>query len=524
VSARAAAVPAPRLSSNGVRGVFRAELRKLLAQLAIRVLFLVCLLGPAAFAVVLGEQSGVPGDTLLGVWVHSSGFAVPFVVLGFAGYLGLPVVAGALAGDLFASEDRYGTWKTVLTRSRTRRDVFLGKVLAAATIMVALVGLAGLSSLVAGLLLTGDQPLVGLSGALVPSAEAPWLVLASWALVIPPALAFTGLAVLFSLATRSGIMGVLAPVLIALAMQLLALIGRGGVVHSLLLASAFDAWHGLLTAPKFYVPMLIAVGVSVLWLAACLGASWMMLRRRDFAGPPVARRQGWVTPLRTVLGAAALLAVLAAAGNLGPVPVTRARLEASVGRAFGALTALQQRELGRSVPGGSELDQRVSCARRSGKSQGPGDDWTCTMTVIAQQAGYNPLQLTPVTYDLGVKSNGCYKAEAPPSFVGRQTMTDARGAGVVNPLFIIYGCFDPTATVRCAELVRCPAPAPGSGAGRATPPGRSPESASRPAQEPPPQVQKAAREALRKQEQKLGPARLREIQEAEKRLAEGRPP
>ena len=50
---------------------------------------------------------------------------------------------------------------------------------------------------------------------------------------------------------------------------------------------------------------------------------------------------------------------------------------------------------------------------------------------------------TPVTYDVTVQSNRCYKAESPPSFVGQQTMRDANGRTVVNPLFTIYGCFNP---------------------------------------------------------------------------------
>jgi hypothetical protein len=41
-----------------------------------------------------------------------------------------------------------------------------------------------------------------------------------------------------------------------------------------------------------------------------------------------------------------------------------------------------------------------------------------------------------------VQSGGCYKATSPPSFVGQQTMRDANGDQVVNPLFVLYGCFD----------------------------------------------------------------------------------
>ena len=118
--------------------VYRTERRKLLAQLSTRVLALVCALGPIAFALILKLQSGVPADTLLGVWVHSSGYALPFVVLAFGGFWGFPLLAGALAGDLFSCEDRYGTWKTVLTRSASRWDVFVGKVFAAGTFAAAL--------------------------------------------------------------------------------------------------------------------------------------------------------------------------------------------------------------------------------------------------------------------------------------------------------------------------------------------------------------------------------------------------
>ena len=43
-----------------------------------------------------------------------------------------------MAGDIFSSEDHFGTWKTVLTRSRGRGELFAGKVLAALTFALAL--------------------------------------------------------------------------------------------------------------------------------------------------------------------------------------------------------------------------------------------------------------------------------------------------------------------------------------------------------------------------------------------------
>jgi ABC-2 type transport system permease protein len=67
-----------------------------------------------------------------------------------------------LAGDVFSSEDRYGTWKTVLTRSLRRQELFAGKVLTVATLVAWLVALLALSSVAAGVLVVGDQSLVGL--------------------------------------------------------------------------------------------------------------------------------------------------------------------------------------------------------------------------------------------------------------------------------------------------------------------------------------------------------------------------
>ncbi len=49
------------------------------------------------------------------------------VILGFASLWGFPVISSVVGGDLFASEDRYGTWKTVLARARSRAEFFAGQ-------------------------------------------------------------------------------------------------------------------------------------------------------------------------------------------------------------------------------------------------------------------------------------------------------------------------------------------------------------------------------------------------------------
>ena len=443
-----AIAPAARgtlIGSQQTRGVwraYRAERRKLVAQLPTRLLAVVCVLGPFAFAGILKVQSGLPSDTLFGVWARSSGSATALVVLGFAGSWGLPVIAGVIAGDLFSSEDRHGTWKTALTRSCTRGELFAGKVLAGSVFTLGLLGLLAVASIAAGLLLVGSQSLVGLSGLLIAPGRTLLLVIASWVVSALPALAFMSLAILFSVSTRNGIVGVMGPSVINLVMQLLGLLGTGVWVHTLLVASAFDDWHGLFTTHQFFGPLVAGSLVSVAWVVACLGASWAILRKRDFAGTPT-RAAGWALPARVALVSIAVIAFLAIASGWGPAGITAERLRHAITPTFNNLTLLQQRLLGRAVPPGAKLNVLTTCNRRAGTSQGPGDDWVCTLDVFIPQAGAVPFAQTPVTYDISVKANGCYKAEAPPSFVGQQLMRDPAGHTIVNPLFTIYGCFNP---------------------------------------------------------------------------------
>ena len=434
--------PLRTAARGGLIGAYRAECRKLSSQLAVRILALVCLIGPFAFAAVLRAQSGSPTDTLFGALVHSSGFAVSLVVLSFAGSWGFPLLAGIVAGDIFSSEDRYGTWKTVLTRSCSRSDLFAGKLLAAATFATALALLTLLASLVAGVLIVGEQSLTGLGGTLLSPWHALGLTVASWLLCIPPLLAFASTAALLSIASRNGIVGVIGPSVVALVMELLALVGAGVWAHMLLVASAFVTWPALFTAHPYFGPLVVGLVVSLVWSAACVGGSWLLLRRRDFAGPGAARGRSWTLPARLVLAAAVLIALIALAGNLGPAGVTAARLQSNITPNFENLTLLQQRLLGRVAPVGTKLNVHPHCYRHGSSPHGPGE-WTCALELFIPQPGAVPYQQAPVSYDVSVQSDGCYKAESPPSFIGQQTMRDADGHNVVNPLFTFYGCLNP---------------------------------------------------------------------------------
>lgn len=257
------------------------ELRKLRAQPRVQLLLALCLLLPPALGVGLAAQTGLPKDSLFGRYVHDSGFALPLLVLGFAGTWVLPLLTSLVAGDIFAGEDGQRTWSALLTRSRTRSEVFTGKVLAASLTALALLAVLAASSVVAGLAVAGSRPLTSLSGGQLSPGRAVTVVAASWLSVVPPLLAFTALACLVSVVSRSSVVGVGAPVVLGLVMQLLSLVGGLGRLPQLLPSAPFFAWRGLLREHPFYGPLWQGALVSTVWIVACLVPARLVLLRRD---------------------------------------------------------------------------------------------------------------------------------------------------------------------------------------------------------------------------------------------------
>ena len=259
----------------------RWELTKLRAQLRARVALLLCLLAPIAAVIVVHGQGRPPKDTLFGRYVHESGFAVPLLILGFAAQWLLPLLTAVVAGDIFASEDQHGTWKTVLTRSASRAQIFWAKTFTA--LLFAVTGLVVLaaSTIVTSVLVVGHQDLVGLTGQMIPSGRAAGLVIASWATALAPLIGFTCLAILLSVRTRNPAFGIAAPVVLGMVMTLVGSLGGVEAIRPVLLTTPFESWHGLLAEHQFFSPLVTGLLVSAGWAIACLAAAFVSLRRAD---------------------------------------------------------------------------------------------------------------------------------------------------------------------------------------------------------------------------------------------------
>jgi ABC-2 type transport system permease protein len=234
--------------------------------------------------VIINGQQRPPKDSLFGRYIHESGYAVPLLMLGFAAQWVLPLLTALVAGDIFASEDQHGTWKTVLTRSTSRAQLFWAKTLVSLGFALCVLVLLATSTIVSSVLIVGHQPLTGLTGQLIPSGQALRLVIASWATALAPLLGFTCLAILLSVLTRNPAFGIAAPVVIGMVMQLFGTLGGVEAIRPLLLTTPFESWHGLLAQHPFDSPLLGGLVTSAAWSVLCLTFAFVSLRGRDITG------------------------------------------------------------------------------------------------------------------------------------------------------------------------------------------------------------------------------------------------
>jgi len=260
------------------------EMSKLAAQARARWTLMICLIAPVAIVVIVNAQQRPPKDSLYGRYIHQSGFAVALLILGFAAQWILPLLTALVAGDIFASEDQHGTWKTVLTRSASRGQIFWAKTITALGFATAVLLILTTSTILASVLIAGHEGLVGLTGQIIPSGTAARLTVESWASQLAPMLGFTCLAILLSVRSRNPAVGIAAPVVLGMVMQLAGSLGGVTGIRPLLLTTPFESWHGLLTQDRFYAPLMVGLAVSGVWCVVCLIAARSTLLRRDITG------------------------------------------------------------------------------------------------------------------------------------------------------------------------------------------------------------------------------------------------
>ncbi|WP_327294385.1 ABC transporter permease [Streptomyces sp. NBC_01197] len=375
----------PAVHRVSVARAYRFELVKLVSQWRIRLLVLACWVVPALFVAVVSRQSTLPVDTLFGRWMNATGWAGPLVVLGFAGTWALPLVTSLVAGDVFASEDRLGTWRHLLVAVRSPRRIFAAKALASLTVILLLViGLAG-SSAAGGVLAVGNQPLVGLDGHLLTSGDAAVRVLLAWACVLAPTLALAGIGLLGSVVLGRSPMGLLLPALVALAMQLAQMLPLPVAMRLALPGYAFIAWNGLFTSSAQLAPVLTGIAVSLVWAMTATVLAYLLFLRRDFTNPTDegSGRRAFTAGVLPLVGLTAVtFGIVAGATGATGSGIKQEKVQRSVATAFAHLYRIQTQQLHR--PAVTEAQLRATAACNKGgvdrDAEGPGNDWHCVVS------------------------------------------------------------------------------------------------------------------------------------------------
>jgi len=435
---------APASRPAPVTRAFGFELTKLGSLWRIRVVLIACLIAPALFVAVVSRQSSLPSDTVFGRWMHASGWAGVLVVLGFCCSWALPLLVSLVAGDVFAAEDRLGTWRHLLMAVRSPRRIFVVKSLASLlVILVMVVALAG-SAIVGGMLAVGNHPLVGLSGQSLTPGQTATRVLLAWLAVLVPTLAFAGVGLLGSIVLGRSPMGLLLPAVLALVLQLAQLLPLPVVLRLALPSSAFVTWHGLFTDPVQRGPLLIGIVVALAWAVLATALAYLLFVRRDFtdlARDGSGRRAVVVAvlPLAAMVGvAAALIGLLTPASGSG---IERVKLQDSVATSFGHLYRTQLAELHRPDATEAQLRTSASCDKGGGMvaDRGPGNDWRCVVRWRVPGSTVTGVAI----YQLDVTSDGRYVADGdgPKEVNGFFVVRTDRG-NAPNPLWQFDGSVD----------------------------------------------------------------------------------
>jgi ABC-2 type transport system permease protein len=422
---------------------YRFELVKLTSQWRIRLLVIVCWVAPALFVAGVSRQSTLPVDTLFGRWMHATGWAGPLVTLGFAGLYALPLLTSLVAGDVFAAEDRLGTWRHLLVAVRSPRRIFASKALASLAVILVLVAGMLVSSAAGGLIAVGNRPLIGLDGLVLSAGDAAGRVVLAWTCALAPTLALAAIGLLGSVALGRSPIGLLLPALVALALQLLQTFPLPVAVRLALPGYAFVSWNGLFDRPPQLRPLLIGVVVALVWAVTATGLAYALFVRRDFTNPAYdgsARRAVTYGVLPLIGLIVVTWAVVAGATGAGGSGIRPEKVQGSLATAFGHLYRLQTGELHRPAVTEAQLHSTAACTKGgSVDSDGPGNDWRCV--VSWHLAGVDAVG--QAVYQLDISPDGRYVADGDgPKEVNGYFLLRTADGDAPNPLWQFDGNVD----------------------------------------------------------------------------------
>lgn len=391
--------------------VYRFELLKLSSQWRLRVVFLVCLVAPGIYTAVVSRASSLPADAVYGRWMSQSGWAGSLVILVFMGTLVLPLLTCIVAGDVFAVEDRLGTWRHLMVAVRSPRHIFLAKALASLTVTLGVIVALAVSSIAGGMVSIGNHPLPGLDGHPMGTSELTSTVVLAWLCIVPPTLAFSAIGLLGSVALGRSPLGLLMPLLLALALEGVQLMPVPVALRLALPTNAFITYRVLLTEPTQLGPLWVGLAVSVSWTVLATWLAYRLFLRRDFTDLAYegSGRRFVVAGLVPLLGLVVVTGSTLATQEVTGSGIDRSKLEAALATSFSHLYVLQTDELQRPAVTVAQLHTTARCDKAGARVEdtGPGADWRCVVTWTLPGA----TSTGSAIYQLDVAADGLYVAD-----------------------------------------------------------------------------------------------------------------
>jgi ABC-2 type transport system permease protein len=200
-------------------------------------------------------------------------------------------------------------------------------------------------------------------------------------------------------------MGLLVPVLVALAMQVAQMLPLPVAVRLALPGYAFISWNGLFTSPAQLGPLQIGIVVSLVWAVIATALAYLLFLRRDFTNwtyDGSGRRAVTAGVLPLVGLAAVTVAVVAAATGATGSGIEQDKVQRSVATAFAHIYRMQTKELNRPDVTEAQLKSTAACTKGDVQdgAEGAGNDWRCVVSwhlpgIKATGSAIYQLDITP---------------------------------------------------------------------------------------------------------------------------------
>jgi ABC-type transport system involved in multi-copper enzyme maturation permease subunit len=271
-----------RTAGRGLGGVlvaYRGELFKLLAERRTWLGIATAAIGPIIY-LLLELAQGPPGAPLADNLGHT-GVGFSLVVFKLIAVFGPAVIASLVAGDIVAAEISDGTLKTALTRSITRAQLLLGKLLALYTYLLLAMAVFFLVCTIGGIVAWGFHPLVNISGQRISALHALGLDIPALLVYCMPVIAIASFGFFLSVVTGQSVAAVGGTVIYAMSLQGVAAISSIKGAHPYLLTNQLTAWHDLFTTPTGGTLILRSAWVSAAFALPPVLAALYVFHRRD---------------------------------------------------------------------------------------------------------------------------------------------------------------------------------------------------------------------------------------------------